>query len=78
VLITLEKPTKPMLQEAASHGFASTGLGQFRRIMVKTVEELLRGVHDDAERLPPLGRGEGFRAAPRERGKRGEQRALDL
>jgi hypothetical protein len=78
VLVTLAAPTKPMMQEAASHGFASSGLGQFRKIMVKTVEELLRGVHDDAERLPPLGRGEGFRAAPRERGKKAEQSALDV
>jgi site-specific DNA-methyltransferase (adenine-specific) len=78
VLITLAKPTKEMLREAASHGFADTGLGQFRKIMVKTVEELMRGVHDEAERLPPLGRGEGFRVAPRERGKRGQQGALDL
>lgn len=77
VLVTLAKPTKPMIEEAASHGFASTGLGQFRRIMVKTVEELLRGVHDDTERLPPLGRGEGFRRAPKEkRGSAGEQAAL--
>lgn len=77
VLVTLAQPTKPMLEEAAHHGFASTGLGQFRRIMVKTVEELLRGVHDDGERLPPLGRGEGFRRAPKEkRGAAGEQRAL--
>lgn len=67
VLITPAAPTKPMLGEAARHGFASTGLGQFRRIMVKTIEELLRGVHDDGERLPPLGRGEGFRRAPKER-----------
>jgi hypothetical protein len=66
-----------MLREAASHGFASTGLGQFRKIMVKTVEELLRGVHDDGERLPPLGRAEGFRRAPKEkRGGAGEQAAL--
>ncbi len=77
VLVTLAKPTRPMLEEAAHHGFASTGLGQFRRIMIKTVEELLRGVHDDGERLPPLGRGEGFRRAPKERrGPAGEQRAL--
>lgn len=67
VLITLAPPTRPMREEAASHGFASTGLGQFRRIMVKTVEELLRGVQDDGERLPPLGRAEGFRRAPKER-----------
>ena len=77
VLVTLAKPTRPMLEEAAHHGFASTGLGQFRRIMIKTVEELLRGVHDDGERLPPLGRGEGFRRVPKEkRGPAREQRAL--
>jgi hypothetical protein len=29
-------------------------------------------VHDEAERLPPLGRQEGFRRAPKE--KRGEAR----
>lgn len=67
VLITLAAPTRPMLEEAAHHGFASTGLGQFRRIMGKTIGELLRGVHDDGERLPPLGRGEGFRRAPKEK-----------
>lgn len=66
ILITLATPTRAMLQEAAGHGFASTGLGQVRRIMVKTVDELLRGVHDEAERLPPLGRHEGFRRAPKE------------
>ncbi|WP_198376317.1 hypothetical protein [Neoroseomonas rubea] len=45
--------------------------------MIKTVEELLRGVHDDSERLPPLGRGEGFRRAPKERRPTAtEQRAL--
>jgi hypothetical protein len=45
--------------------------------MLNTVEELLRGVHDDGERLPPLGRGEGFRRAPREkRSGPGEQAAL--
>ena len=69
-----------MLREAASHGYASTGLGQFRKIMVKTVEELMRGIHDDAERLPPLGRAEGFRRAPRERrgGAGPEQRRMEL
>jgi len=79
VLITLAKPTKDMMREAASAGFASTGLGQFRKIMVKTVEELLQGVHDDAERLPPLGRQEGFRRAARETAKpKGAQPGLDL
>ena len=79
VLVTMAKPTRPMLEEAAKHGFASTGLGQFRKIMVKTVEELLHGVADDAERLPPLGRQEGFRRAPKERARpKGDQQALEL
>jgi site-specific DNA-methyltransferase (adenine-specific) len=76
VLITLADPTRPMLQDAAAHGYASTGLGQFRKIMVKTIAELMAGVHDDAERLPPIGRGEGFRAAPRERSSRPPQAGL--
>lgn len=67
VLVTLATPTRDMLREAASHGFFEYGLGRSRKIMVKTVEELLRGVHDDGERLPPLGRQEGFRTAPREK-----------
>jgi site-specific DNA-methyltransferase (adenine-specific) len=80
VLVTLAKPTKDMMREAASAGFASTGLGQFRKIMVKTVEELLHGIQDDAERLPPLGRQEGFRRAARESTpRRGtSQPALDI
>ncbi len=79
LLITLVPPTKPMTTEAASHGFASTGLGQFRKIMVKTVQELMAGVHDENERLPPLGRQEGFRRAARERTRPAAQQAgLDL
>jgi len=76
VLITLADPTRPMLQDAAAHGYASTGLGQFRKIMVKTIAELMAGVHDEAERLPPLGRGEGFRRAPREQSARPSQAGL--
>ena len=67
LLITLDPPTRDMTREAASHGFASYGLGEFRKIMVKTVDELLRNVHDEKEFLPPLGRQEGFRRAARER-----------
>jgi DNA modification methylase len=80
LLITLEKPTKEMIREAASHGYASYGLGDVRRLMVKTVDELLRNVHDEKEVLPPLGRQEGFRRAARERPTttRGDQAALAL
>lgn len=61
----MDKPTQPMLEEAAKHGFASTGLGQFRRIMVFTVAELMAGMH--TYDLPPLGGQEGFRRAPKEK-----------
>lgn len=80
LLITLESPTKDMVREAAAHGYASYGLGEVRRLMVKTVDELLRNVHDVKEVLPPLGRQEGFRRAARERPAtpRGDQPTLAL
>jgi DNA modification methylase len=78
LLITLEKPTRDMIREAASHGYASYGLGEFRKVMIKTVDELLRNVHDEKEVLPPLGRQEGFRRAAREKGSRPSQAHLDL
>jgi hypothetical protein len=71
--------TRDSLRNVAEHGFACTGLGQSRKIVVKTVEALMRGIHDDAERLPPLGRQEGFKRAPRERsGKSGAQPVLEF
>jgi DNA modification methylase len=76
VLITLASPTRPMLTEAASAGMASTGLGQFRKITVVTVPELLAGTHRAT--LPPLGRQEGFRRAAREKPATGEQAGLDF
>lgn len=78
VLITLDEPTAPMRREAASRGFASSGLGEFRKIMIRTIPELLPGVHDDAERLPPPGSSEGFRRAARERGRKPVQEGFDL
>lgn len=38
-----------------------------RKIMVKTVEEVMAGVHDEAERLLPLGRQDVFRCTLRKR-----------
>jgi site-specific DNA-methyltransferase (adenine-specific) len=78
LLITLTEPTRPTLTEAASHGMASYGLGSFRKIMVRTVEDLMRGIQDPHQGLPPLGRQEGFRRAAREGKKRGEQSSLDV
>ena len=79
LLITLGKPTRDMVREAASHGFASYGLGEFRKIMIKPLEELLLNVHDTQETLPPLGRQEGFRRAAREPARPGPtQSDLDV
>jgi hypothetical protein len=79
LFITLVRLTRPILTEAASHGFASIGLGQSRKIMVKTVDELMAGVHDHMERLLPLGRQEGLRRAARERrGGGAEQPGLEV
>jgi site-specific DNA-methyltransferase (adenine-specific) len=80
LLITLENPTKDMVRKAAAHGYASYGLGEVRRLMVKTVDELLGNVHDANEILPALGRQEGFRRAARERPAttRGDQPTLAL
>ena len=79
LLITLGRPTREMLRDAASHGFATAGLGEFRKIMIKPIDELLNNVHDPAETLPPLGRQEGFRRAARETSAKGPtQSGLDV
>ena len=46
---------------------ASYGLGDFRKVMVKTLDELLRNVQNEKEIPPSLGRQEGFRRTARER-----------
>lgn len=47
--------------------------------MVKTVDELLRNIHDENEVLPPIGRQEDFRRAARERATpRAAHPTLDL
>ena len=50
---------------AAERGFASIGLVQFRKIVVKTITEVMTGADDDAERLSPLGWQEGILRATR-------------
>jgi hypothetical protein len=64
---------------AAERGFASIGLVQFRKIVVKTITEVMTGADDDAERLSPPGLQEGFRRAPKEkRQAMGGQRRLEF
>lgn len=52
-----------------------SGFGTHPRVQILTIQELLAGMKPD---LPPLGRSEGFRRAPRERGRRPEQGGLDI
>jgi site-specific DNA-methyltransferase (adenine-specific) len=64
VLITLREPTAPMVKEAASAGFFKTPFGQFPRIQIATVEQLLEG---KTLKLPPQERGGGYKQAAREK-----------
>jgi len=43
VFVSLEKPTSPMKQEAATAGTTRTSVGEFPKIQLLTVEELLSG-----------------------------------
>jgi site-specific DNA-methyltransferase (adenine-specific) len=63
VLITLREPTGPMVKEAASAGFFQTAFGQFPRIQIATVEQLLEG---KLPKLPPQEKGGGYKQAPQE------------
>ena len=51
VFILLEKPTRPMLEEAAMKGFYHSPLGKdYPRIQILTIEEILQGKLPD---IPP-------------------------
>jgi len=51
VFITLEKPTRPMLEEAAMKGFYHSPLGKdYPRIQILTIDEILQGKLPD---IPP-------------------------
>jgi DNA modification methylase len=74
VLITMERPTKPMREEAASAGFYQSPWGTHARLQILTVPELLEGKHIDA---PPMGQvGQTFKKAPKAEGE--TSRALEL
>lgn len=64
VLITLREPTGPMKAEAASAGFLETPFGQFRRLQVVTVGDLLAG---KLPKLPPQETGGGYKQAAKEK-----------
>ena len=75
LFLTLAEPTRERRREAAGAGFFDTGFGTHPRVQIMTIRELLAGMTPD---LPPLGRDEGFRRAPRERGKQPTQPKLDI
>lgn len=64
VLISMEEPTRPMRQEAASAGFYKSPWGEHPRIQLLTVAELLAGKRMDC---PPIRQtSRTFKAAPKD------------
>ncbi len=73
LFVTLEPPTRPMLQEAAASGFYEPEHfpgHQFPRVQILTIEELLDG---QAAQYPRFAPQATFRQAPRRRRKQGAQ-----
>ncbi len=79
LFITLNPPTRPMIQEAASAGvYAPKLLGetsdrQYPRLQILTIEDLLGG---SEVQYPRFALEATFRRAPRRRGKEGAQGRL--
>lgn len=76
VLISMQKPTKPMRTEAASAGFYKSPWQEkpYPRLQILTIEELLNGKRIDC---PPLGQvNVTFKKAPRAKGKGAETLSL--
>lgn len=74
LFVTLNPPTKPMIAEAASAGFAETQFGRIPRIQILTIEGLLE--FRETPRLPAID-ASAFKKAPKEK-PTGGQGALDL
>lgn len=75
LFLTLADPTRDMRREAAAAGVFESSFGRHPKIQIYTIRELLAGIPID---LPPLGRHEGFKRAPRERGPQPTQTDLDV
>ena len=76
LFVTLNEPTRPMLQEAASAGFYAPEHypdHQYPRLQILTVAELLDGAEAQYPRVAPAAT---FRRAPRRRGGPGRQTSL--
>ncbi len=73
ILITLQPPTRDMLKEAVSAGFYKSQWGNFPRLQILTVEDLLAG---RAAALYPRLNAATFKRAARQRRAQGEQGGL--
>ena len=76
LFVTLNEPTRPMLQEAASAGFYTPEHypdHQYPRLQILTVAELLSGAEAQYPRVAPAAT---FRRAPRRRRGQGAQAGL--
>ena len=76
LFVTLNEPTRPMLQEAASAGFYTPDHypdHQYPRLQILTVAELLSGAEAQYPRVAPAAT---FRRAPRRRRGQGRQAGL--
>ena len=78
LLITLEPPTKPMNDEAATAGFYTPEAypdRHFPRVQIATIEDILNG---NGPAIPQLGLSQSptFRRAPRQRRPQGDSRRM--
>jgi site-specific DNA-methyltransferase (adenine-specific) len=71
VEITLNEPTQPMRAEAASAGFYVSPWGNYPKVQILTIEELLNGAQIN---MPPIRQvNQTYRRAPRHKGNEGRQ-----
>jgi site-specific DNA-methyltransferase (adenine-specific) len=73
IFITLQPPTKDMLKEAVSAGFYQSHWGNFPRLQILTIEDLLTG---KTTALYPRLNAATFKRATRQRRPQGEQSGL--
>ncbi|HYX40137.1 MAG TPA: DNA methyltransferase, partial [Pyrinomonadaceae bacterium] len=73
IFITLQSPTKDMIKEAISAGFYSSQWGNFPRLQILTIEDLLTG---KTTALYPRLNAATFKRATRQRRTQGEQSGL--
>lgn len=73
VFITLEKPTRPMIEEAAKMGFYHSPLGKdYPRIQITTVEDIFQGkLPDIPPWIAPIAKPKATKKAEGEQGRLG-------